>query len=319
MSKITANQAVELLKRGDVVALPTETVYGLAGRIDSDQSLLRIFETKRRPFFDPLIVHVLDATAARALWSEWPEIFDSLTERFWPGPLTLIAKKSAEVSSLITSGLETVAVRAPQHPIMREILKQVGVPLAAPSANRFGHVSPTRANHVQDEFDGQVPVVDGGDSEVGVESTVVAVERQTDGGWSLMILRPGGVSREALQEHFRQRGENVQVERKHSHASPGHLKAHYQPDCPLVLVENKPWDAALQKRVQELMLSPLTTALPLELGTSPARAARELYQNMRVLASGRPDILYVVRTRDNSGPEWEAIWDRLERASSFTV
>ncbi len=319
MSFISENEAIRLLELGEVVALPTETVYGLAGRIDSESALQKIFAVKKRPFFDPLIVHVADRKAAQKLWAEWPEVFDPLIDKFWPGPLTLIAQKQTHVSSLITSGLETVAIRCPMHPQMREVLRRLQVPLAAPSANLFGQVSPTRAQHVEDEFSGQVPIVDGGDCEVGVESTVIAAQAQPGNGWRIQILRPGGVSRESLTALFADRPE-VQVERLHSVASPGHLKAHYQPTNPLIILQNGGWDNAIHTQVEAALKTKIEAAVELELASSPQLAARELYQRLRDLCIQNPNaVIYVRRQQATSTSPWEAIWDRLERAAAISL
>ena len=141
MSIISAQEAIARLEAGNVVAIPTETVYGLAARIDDAAALRHVFEVKQRPFFDPLIVHVADVAQAKLLTRNWLEVYDVLVEAFWPGPLTFVADKTEAVSPLITSGLDTVAIRCPRHPVALQILREIHIPLAAPSANRFGRVS----------------------------------------------------------------------------------------------------------------------------------------------------------------------------------
>ena len=252
MPLISASDAILLLKRGEIVALPTETVYGLGGCIHSPAALHKIFTVKKRPFFDPLIVHVPSTMEAQALALEWPEIFSVLAEHFWPGPLTFIVKKRPSVSALITSGLETVAVRCPRHPLTLEILRQVGVPVAAPSANRFGHTSPTCAQDVLCEFSDSVAVVDGGPSEVGVESTVLSVTHEPlSGVWQIHILRPGGVSRQSLRQVLEAKKIAFTLNRAHSASSPGHLSAHYQPASPLVLLTDRVWSESVQALVEQ--------------------------------------------------------------------
>lgn len=310
---ITIDKAVQLLREEDVVALPTETVYGLAGRIDRDAALKKIFATKSRPFFDPLIVHIENTSDVEKLWLNWPEIFTPLVEKFWPGPLTLIAPKKTYVSDLISSGLETVAVRCPKHPVFREVLKALGTPLAAPSANRFGKVSPTRAEHVITEFDCKVPVVDGGASEVGVESTVVTAEA-TPLGWKIKILRPGSITAEDIRETL---GPKVIVERAESVHAPGHLKVHYQPVSPLIILDNKEWNSSIQNIVEEKLQYKISEVRPMHLNESAALAARELYSQMRALSSNdQCGVIVVQRSSQNTGfSAWDAIWDRLDRAS----
>lgn len=314
MSIIDVSTAVSRLTAGDVVAIPTETVYGLAGRIDREPTLRQIFAVKQRPFFDPLIVHVAEVDHARQLAAEWPAIFDDLARAFWPGPLTLVTKKTDAVSSLITSGLDTVALRCPRHPLALEIIRRVGVPLAGPSANRFGRTSPTRAEDVQSEFVNEVAVVDGGPCEIGLESTVIQAEN-VDGVWNVGILRPGGIGRAQLQTVLESKYK-VNIQRLHSAASPGHLKAHYQPTNPVVIVRGAiPED----KGVLEYALSrPVERVHVLKLPDTPELAARTLYSEFRRL-SQLPGAIVIQQLAANSGPDWEAIWDRVERASSARI
>lgn len=312
MSIISAQEAIARLEAGNVVAIPTETVYGLAARIDDAAALRRVFEVKQRPFFDPLIVHVADVAQAKLLTRNWLEVYDVLVEAFWPGPLTFVADKTEAVSPLITSGLDTVAIRCPRHPVALQILREIHIPLAAPSANRFGRVSPTQAAHVIAEFGDEVPVVDGGASEVGVESTVIRVD-----GKRIEILRPGGVSRIEIKQALAARGLSFEITRAESQASPGHLKTHYQPTSPVVIVENRPWSEELKSRAEQMLDSKFAYVHELSLGVSPQLAARRLYENFRDLSSAPGSLIAVVRTPENSTLEWEAIWDRIERASSL--
>lgn len=315
MPIIRRPEAAQKLKRGELVAIPTETVYGLAGRIDSDETLRSIFAVKGRPFFDPLIVHVADVHQARSLTRAWPAIYDILTQKFWPGPLTLVAPKQLTVSSLITSGLDSVALRSPNHPLTLDLLREVGIPLAAPSANRFGHTSPTTAAHVIDEFSDRVAVLDGGPCTVGVESTVLSASMDPNGLWTLEILRPGGVSRAALEGTLAEAGIKFAIERRESQVSPGHLKHHYQPDSPLILVNQDLSDAEVLRRCAEAGRT-LNKINRLVLDSDPILAARALYQSFRDLSA--PDTGIVFRYEPfHTSEKWEAIWDRLERAATF--
>lgn len=317
MSILQTEQAITLLRQGEVVAIPTETVYGLAARIDNEASLRRIFTTKQRPFFDPLIVHVESTLQAKSLVTHWPKIFDDLTTAFWPGPLTLIAPKASHVSPLITSGLDSVGLRLPAHPLALEILLKVGVPLAAPSANRFGRTSPTLAQHVEDEFNGTVGVVDGGPSTVGVESTVLQVDAKSDGSFTLNILRPGGVSSEDLHRALSSKYV-IRFARLESSRSPGHLKAHYQPANPLVLIDSNSLrpGQTLSMLLEENFDPASVNLFNLELPSQAEQAARLLYQELRRLSQS-PGVIIMSQTSENSGPKWEAIWDRLTRAASL--
>lgn len=318
MSIVTIEEAVRLLRDGEVVSLPTETVYGLAGRIDSPAALEKIFAVKKRPFFDPLIVHVGETEAARALASVWPEIYDVLAREFWPGPLTLIAKKTPMVSPRITSGLDTVALRCPAHPLALEVLKRLGIPLAAPSANRFGRTSPTLASHVENEFAGEVPVLDGGPCTVGVESTVLRAEH--DGTkWQVRVLRPGGVARAQLRKVLDDEGVPYELTRESSSASPGHLPAHYQPISPLILLSKQKWSHEVQRQVEQHLGRPLHGANEIRLATTAQESARVLYTQLRETSSDANHALWIERNDARAGEEWEAIWDRVERAASLVL
>lgn len=225
------HRAAELLRSGEVVAIPTETVYGLACRIDRPQAISRVYELKGRPADNPLIVHVSSVAQARELINaaDLP-ILERLATAFWPGPLTLVMRRSAVVSDLVTAGLDTVAVRMPSHPVALEILRQAGCPLAAPSANLSTRPSPTRARHVEEDFGDAVMVLDAGACDHGLESTVVRVL-----GSDCLILRHGALSKEVLQAALtditvRDAGDGDQA-----HRSPGTRYRHYAPDAAVVL------------------------------------------------------------------------------------
>lgn len=219
-------QATRLLRSGNVVAFPTETVYGLGADAFNPHAVAKIFEIKRRPFFDPLIVHVCCADDAWRL-CEPNGIARQLARQFWPGPLTLVLPKSPSVPDIVTSGLPAVAIRVPDHPVALKLLTHVGQPLAAPSANRFGRISPTSAEHVRSDLGSDVPlVIDGGPCRNGVESTVLSL---ADG--QPTILRPGATPREAIEEAIgpvRSSGESAATPQ-----SPGQLKSHYAPQTPM--------------------------------------------------------------------------------------
>ena len=315
-------KARDRLAQGDVVAMPTETVYGLAASIDSDKGLRKIFSLKERPFFDPLIVHVAAFKQIPDLVEKWPPLADFVARTFWPGPLTIIVKKSARVSSLITSGLETVALRYPAHPIAQDLIELAGAPLAAPSANKFGRTSPTTAAHVRSEFPGEdLLVLDGGESEIGVESTVLSVSDASD---RIEIFRPGAVTVEMLTDALKRWHGAVAIERAQSQASPGNLQHHYMPKIPLAIVASNEMDglspSTRKKIVAETKISKINNALELRLDEDPAIAARELYAEMRRLADSGADVLYVksMKEEDRSGL-WQAIWDRLSRAASLDL
>ncbi|MGE4130596.1 MAG: L-threonylcarbamoyladenylate synthase [Bdellovibrionales bacterium] len=305
---------IEKLRAGEVVAMPTETVYGLAGRIDREETLTRIFQIKQRPFFDPLIVHLPPTWDLKSVAQEISEPLQILIRKFWPGPLTIVTPKTDAISSLITSGLPTVALRVPAHPVAKEILAKLGVPLAAPSANMFGKTSPTLAGHVVKEFGDKVSVVDGGPCEVGLESTVVSADLR-EGKWVIHILRPGGVGREEIDQTLRESGLKYVVQRSASVASPGHLEHHYQPTSPVVIAPATWSESQILAAFQERTGQKSKCINKIRLSSQPELAARSLYQQMR--ESSEPDALIVFEYREDfSSPAWEAIWDRVVRSST---
>ena len=225
-------RAVELLRQGQVVGLPTETVYGLAGDGLNSAALARIFEVKQRPLFDPLILHFTDAEAAFSVAEDVPEPARSLAQRFWPGPLTLVLRKKDRVPDLATSGLPNVAVRVPAHPVAQALLRAFGGPLAAPSANRFGRISPTDAFAVQAELGDAVPLIlDGGPCAVGLESTVLSLAEEKP-----MLLRAGGIPLEEIEAVVGPVRHAPPVDDRPQ--APGQLKHHYAPRKPLRLVSS---------------------------------------------------------------------------------
>jgi L-threonylcarbamoyladenylate synthase len=230
-----ARNAAELLRAAEPVALPTETVYGLAADALRPEAVAKIFAAKERPFFDPLICHLPELSWLERMAAVPPEdraLVERLCELFWPGPLTLVLPKQAIVPDLVTAGLPSVAVRMSMHPVFQAVGKAFGGPLAAPSANRFGRISPTRAEHVLAELDGRIPlVVDGGPTPFGLESTIVQVERG-----QLRLLRPGPVAPETLAEY----APLSAAAPGHAPTAPGQLKSHYAPRTPLRIMDHFP-------------------------------------------------------------------------------
>jgi L-threonylcarbamoyladenylate synthase len=222
-------RAAECILRGGLVAFPTETVYGLGGNAFDPAALRRIFQAKGRPFHDPLIVHVSSAEAAAEVAADIPPVVGRLGQRFWPGPLTLILPRRAVLPAEVTAGLDTVAVRVPSHPVARALLEEAGVPIAAPSANRFGHTSPTQARHVMDDLGGRIEMIlDGGPTDWGVESTILDPLSTPP-----VLLRPGGIAQSELESilgpiRIADPGERL-------NASPGRQPRHYAPDVRVIL------------------------------------------------------------------------------------
>ena len=225
--------AAEEIKKGNLVAFPTETVYGLGADALNEQAITKIFQAKERPFNDPLIVHIADVKELNRLSKHIPPLALKLAKVFWPGPLTLVMKKSELVSDIITAGLDTVAVRMPADNIALSLIRESQTPIVAPSANLFGKISPTSAQHVEDDLSGKIKmIIDGGKTKVGVESTVLDVTVEP-----VQVLRAGGISVEQLKKITGQIKMSEELER--GFRSPGMLNSHYSPQARLILVEEK--------------------------------------------------------------------------------
>lgn len=236
-------ECAEILKHGGLVAIPTETVYGLAANALDGEAVARIFAAKERPAWDPLIVHISDFGMVERVAEEFPPHLRTLAEHFWPGPLTLLLKRSPQLPAAVTAGRDTVAVRMPAHAVARNLIAATDLPLAAPSANRFGRTSPTTAEHVLRDLDGRIDaVLDAGPTTIGVESTVLDALRTPP-----LLLRPGGVTREEIEsvvgpiEAYAGRRD----QEAKSLASPGLADRHYAPQAKVVLIEGKQ-DSLLQ-------------------------------------------------------------------------
>ena len=218
-----------LLESGELVAIPTETVYGLAGNALNAAAVTKIFEVKRRPSFDPLIVHVPGIKNAEQYVEHIPAKAFELAEKFWPGPLTIVLKKKPLIPDLVTSGLDTVGIRCPDHPLTSMLLQELTFPLAAPSANPFGYVSPTRPEHVNDQLGESIPfILDGGPCGVGIESTIIGFEYDTP-----VVYRIGGLSLEAVEKTIGK--VSVQLISSSNPKAPGQLKSHYAPRLKVIL------------------------------------------------------------------------------------
>ena len=310
-------RAACLLLAGEVVALPTETVYGLAGNALNPGAIAKIFAAKMRPAFDPLIVHVAGVGSIEPLVRMSGAVrhqVDQLTRRFWPGPLTLLLPRTPAVADAVTAGLETVAIRAPAHRVFRQVLQATQVPLAAPSANRFGRVSPTAAAHVMAELHGRIPLIlDGGATRLGLESTIV---RPT--GDHLEILRPGPITAEALHDFgevtYPPPAASGPVE------APGQLPSHYAPNRPVILID-RPGEVVNPQRAALLVWGALpdNRDLPFVASLSEhrdlAEAGARLFRLLRE-ADDRPgvDAIYVQRVPEEG--LGAAIMNRLRRAAA---
>lgn len=302
-------EAAALLRRGELVAFPTETVYGLGANALDPSAVEQIFVAKGRPHTSPLIVHVSAVEMARELASEWPERADALTRQFWPGPLTLVVRKQAIIPDVVTAGLPTVGLRMPAHPVALALLREAGVPLAAPSANRFTQLSPTTAEHVRYGLGERVAyILDGGACEVGIESTVLSIAEDVPA-----LLRPGGVLRsdiEAVIGPVTVRATSGQG----AHESPGMHPQHYSPKTRLVLV----YAGALPQGGRGVYLqihhAPIHKADVVKMPSNPRAYAALLYATLHSLDKRGYD--WIAAENPDETPEWEGVLDRLRRASA---
>ncbi|MCL1951390.1 MAG: L-threonylcarbamoyladenylate synthase [Oscillospiraceae bacterium] len=316
-------RAADLLRAGELVAIPTETVYGLAANALDEAAVSKIFAAKGRPQDNPLIVHVLDAEQARILVKAWTFTATLLTEAFWPGPLTFILQRDERVPGIVSAGLSTLALRVPAHPAAQALLRAAGLPLAAPSANRSGSPSPTLASHVLDDLNYKIAaVLDGGPCTVGVESTVLDLTRETP-----CLLRPGGVSAEQLEAVLRQPVEISPavaraLENGVSVPSPGMKYKHYAPHAQLTLVHGPLPDfiAYAKAEMPDGLLVFDSDNIPLDLpllryGDDPKQQAQQLFARLREIDElGWRTALVRCPAKEGLGL---AVYNRLLRAANF--
>jgi L-threonylcarbamoyladenylate synthase len=319
------DHAATLLRYGKLVAFPTETVYGLGANALNAQAVAQIYAVKRRPATSPLIVHVASIEMARSLIATpdaWTETAERLARKFWPGPLTLVLPKADAIPTIVTAGLATVGLRMPSHPVALALIRAAGIPLAAPSANRFTELSPTTAEHVRRSLNGDVDyILDGGPCNVGIESTVLSLT-----GPQPVLFRPGGISRSELETVVGQIA-SAQAMSENSpagaHPSPGMHARHYSPRTPLFLVA----DGKLPEQGKGIYLQH-TRAVARHLAdqredvsveiirmpASPAEYAAVLYEKLHQADEANVDWIAVDRPPEL--PEWEAVQDRLRRAAT---
>jgi len=308
------HEAIAALHRGEVIGLPTETVYGLAADASNVEAVNRIFALKGRPADHPLIVHIADAS----LLGHWTygrsEAAEKLAQAFWPGPLTMILPRHPSVPDAVTGGQATVGLRCPAHPLALRVLREFGGGLAAPSANRFGRISPTTAAHVREEFGDAVPLIlDGGECDVGIESTIIDLSSGTP-----RILRPGIITHAQIEAVI---GPVAEQASELSPRASGTLEAHYAPRTPMLLL---PRDAlekeageqrAFGKRIAVLAIDALPAgSTGMVLPGNAEGFAHGLYAALRELDAGDEHLLLVERPPE--GDAWTAVHDRLRRAAA---
>lgn len=304
-------KAIRLLEQDELVAIPTETVYGLAGNALNKSAVAKIFAVKNRPQFDPLIVHVSDLTKVKAYVSEIPEQAKVLADKFWPGPLTIVLKKKDIIPDLVTAGLNTVGIRCPNHPLTYKLLKALSFPLAAPSANPFGYVSPTNPEHVQEQLGDKIQyILNGGTCAVGIESTIIAFEDATP-----TVYRLGGLSVELLEKTI---GKVALMTHSSSNPkAPGQLKSHYAPGKKIFLGRIE--ELLQQHPAHEVGLLTFQKDFnsPFQFILSPSgnleEAARNLFEALRSFDKMPVDVI-LAEPVPNVGLG-RAINDRLQRAA----
>jgi L-threonylcarbamoyladenylate synthase len=317
--------AVRVLRAGHLVAFPTETVYGLGANALDAEAVARIYAVKGRPATSPLIVHVASVEMAQSLVATWPDTAGRLAHKFWPGPLTLVLEKSMErrtpspvraerssaaIPSIVTAGLPTVGLRIPSHPVALALLRAAGIPLAAPSANRFTQLSPTTADHVRASLGHDVDyILDGGPCHVGIESTVLSLA-----GPNPVLLRPGAISRQLLESEI---GPIITAAQAPTgaHPSPGMHARHYSPRTSLLLVTNgEVPEHGKGVYLQHMHLPTRTDVAVIEMPLAAADYASALYDTLHRADHTERDWIAVDQPPET--PNWEAIHDRLRRAAS---
>ena len=313
-------RAAATLASGELVAFPTETVYGLGARADDDAAVAKIFAAKGRPADHPLIVHIAEPADAMAFAAEMPAVASRLTDEFWPGPLTIIVQRAAGAAQAASGGQGSIGLRCPAHPVAQALLRaarSLGVAgVAGPSANRFGRISPTRADHVVQEFGDGLLVLDGGACRVGIESSIVDCSRGLP-----VLLRPGSLTRARLEAAA---GQPLLEPDLDAPRAPGTLQAHYAPRAKLRLMATQTLGTALQLLGPQMpSLAVYSRTLPANSGqglrlrrmpSRPEAAAHELFQVLRELDAEGVQLIWV--EEPPADPEWDGVRDRLQRAAA---
>lgn len=303
------DKAADLLKRGEIVAFPTETVYGLGACVDKPEALAKIFHAKGRPLDNPLIIHIADLDQLPQIAVDFPESVSRLAKGFWPGPLTLVLKRHPGVSAIVSAGLSTIAVRMPSHPVARELIRAAGCPLAAPSANLSGRPSSTHAAHVLEDFDGKISaILDGGETALGIESTVLSLHNPSDP----IILRPGEITKSQLEVVL---GSPIRYKQKgDQEASPGMKYRHYAPNAPARLftaLDDLFQYLKKERRLKRVVLSREKTSIDVD---HLPLSSRDVFASLRLADThGYEEVLIYC---DEETLQQEGLMNRLQKAST---
>ena len=327
------SKASKLICSGEIIAFPTETVYGLGANALDPSAVSKIFEIKGRPFDNPLIIHIADTKTLMTLVSQTPPRANRIIKKFWPGPVTLILKKSRTVPKITTGGLDTVAIRMPRNNVALALIRKSGLPIAAPSANISGRPSPTSAIHVKDDLDGKIKLIlDGGRTEIGIESTVIDMTQPTP-----VILRPGGISKESIETEIGKvvfHNSLLSIDRKtiNIHRSPGMKYRHYSPKAHVILVEGRQNDAMskiiqltekLEAEGKKVSIMTASKSLKVNsekiqyMGRSLETIARNLFGNLRQADKNNVDVIIVQGIQYNK--TGFAIMNRLKKAAITSI
>lgn len=318
--RIRLEEAINVLQRGDVVAIPTETVYGLAADARNESALQKIYAIKERPANNPLIVHIANRHQVINWATQFPELAQKMASAFWPGPLTIVLDAKPEVSKTLTAGQETVALRVPQHLLTLALLEKSGLGLAAPSANKYTQLSPTRPAHVERGLGNEIPVLDGGDCHIGIESTIVQVYQDINGAWQWQLLRAGMLAEATIEAAIEQ--PSVTLDKRIATKVPGQHLLHYSPTTPLSVFSTR--EDLLKAFLTHQQNGEACAALLLDegrvpdcfsitLNNDPVKYAERLYDALHRLDALQVSVILLEMPPNE--PAWIAILDRLQRAA----
>ena len=319
--RITLEQAVNMLQKGELVAIPTETVYGLAADATNEQAISKIYAIKERPADNPLIVHIAKIEDVYDWAVEFPELAQKMAKQFWPGPLTIVLNAKPHVSTILTGGQSTVALRIPHHNLSLSLLEKSGLALAAPSANKYTQLSPTSPEHVEKGLGEHVPVLEGGECKVGIESTIVQVYQALDASWQWQLLRPGMVSNDEITKKIGQSAKQVGLPEVANIKVPGQHLLHYSPRTPLksfssriALIDYSKILKQQGKSCAALLVGDgeKPDCLVKQLNRNVVEYAEGLYSALHALDALQVDQLLVELPPQES--EWTPVLDRLSRA-----